>query len=170
MGTKWIVLGRNVFSWNWYKDFRSIIRSVAAANTIDYSGVTEKLPTPYYFVDLCGRTAKWVMVLGTLHVSWFMGAHRFPHLGCLATVTKPVQTWLLVLHCSTFRLMYCKWQPLGQPFGFHLATGVGTCAATMHVCPTQFSIKGMRATSLGSLLVGHRLGHFMDCLITHRHP
>ena len=66
-----------------------------------------------------------------------MSARHFPHLGCLATVIKPVWAWLLVLGCSTFHLTSYKWQPPGKPFGSHLAMVVSTCTATMHVCPTQ---------------------------------
>ena len=101
-------------------------------------------------------------------MSWFMGARRFPRLGCLATAIKPMQAWLSVLCCSTFLITHCKWQPLGQPFGSHLAMGSVPEWPLCMRAPPKISIKGMHAVSLGSLSVSDRLGHFMDHHISRR--
>ena len=103
------------------------------------------------------------------YVLWFMSARRFPRLGCLATVIKPAWAWLQVLGHSTFHSTHCNWQPPGWPFGSHLATGSAPARSPhMHAQP-KISIKGMRTTSLGSLLVSCRLGYFVDNHISHRY-
>ena len=76
-----------------------------------------------------------------------MGAHHFPCPGCLVTVIKPVRTWLLALHCSTLCITYCKWQPPGRPFDFHLAMGSAPVQSLCMCAPPKFSIKEVRTTS-----------------------
>ena len=51
--------------------------------------------------------------------------------GCQAH-TGLVTSTMLLHHLHTL----CKWQPPGLPLAFHLAMGVGACAATVHACPT----------------------------------
>ena len=70
------------------------------------------------------------------YVSWFRSAHRFPHLGCLATIVKawvgfgywhyPILQ-LNVLQMAAPRVAIC----------IPPSNGADTCTGAAHACPTQ---------------------------------
>ena len=65
---------------------------------------------------------KWVPAVS---LPWLLSDGRQAHTGLV--------TGAMLLHCLC---TLCKWQPLGLPLAFHLATGVSACTAAAHVHPT----------------------------------